>query len=349
MALQKQARLWLILMLMAFAGVRLWRLDFPPTVFFDEFVSARHAEAVVFQDAHRKKLLQPSFPHPPLAFLTMAATMGLLHRVTYKHIILPFHPKSIIHLAFTKSVYFLSQDGNHLAIVPCESPRRYQLVNLKMPLERLVASIYSTLYAFGSAKELIWLDEEGRFLRTIPLPFLPDNVFATDSPMHPPIVLISQLKTGQVALFDSYEGGFKWAIHLKESLSDVAFDTVYGIVYLVLPNKKEVIAIDLEGKELKHWRLSLIPSLVIPVAMPFLIPPKSYRGRSFIYAFDAKQKKITGFDPNELSSRWWQWVFGMKMGLLWHDDMGAKASWIFPLRCSLALVAWTYLCWGNSS
>ena len=218
-----------------------------------------------------------------------------------------------------------------------------------MPLERLVASIYSTLYAFGSAKELIWLDEEGRFLRTIPLPFLPDNVFVTDSPMYPPIVLVSQLKTGQVALFDSYEGGFKWAIHLKESLSDVAFDTVYGIVYLVLPNKKEVIAIDLEGKELKHWRLSLIPSLVIPVAMPFLIPPKSYRGRSFIYAFDAKQKKITGFDPNELSSRWWQWVFGMKTRLLWHDDMGAKASWIFPLRCSLALVAWTYLCWGNSS
>jgi len=33
--------------------------------------------------------------------------------------------------------------------------------------------------------------------------------------------------------------------------------------------------------------------------------------------------------PHELSSRWWQWVFGMKTGLLWHDDMGAKASWIF--------------------
>lgn len=298
--MQRQTRVLLVvLMLLIGTGARLGRLNTPSVMFFDEFVSGRHAEATLFRQKEHDGRSRLSFPHPPLAFLSMTSAMRWLHQVSQQQVALPFPPNSMVYLAFTDSVYFLSPDGTRLLAVSCKDPTRHRLMTLKVRLRRLSASSYGTLYALSHReRKLVWLDEEGRVLRTLPLPFLPDKVSAADLHGQRLCVLISHFHTGQIALIESHNGEVLWTMDLKTTLSDVAFDVIHGLIYLTLPKQKRILAVDLTGQEVRHWHLGLTPSSVIPVAVPSLIPPNRYKGRGFLYAFSASRRGALCFDPS---------------------------------------------------
>ncbi len=278
-------------MVLIFTGVRIWRLDNPPVMFFDEAFRSAVAEQIALGQP------TPDQRHPPLAALLMALMLQRFQKVHQQQISLPFAPIDAAYLPFTDSIYFLSPDGTRLVIISCKDPTRQQVMGLRRHVQRLLTASHSTLYVLGSREqELVRLNEEGQPLQIIPLPFPPGKVVLTDPHGHH--LLIGHFRTGRLALIDSHNGQVVWALSLKTRLSDFSFDPRYGLLYIALPTQKRLLAIDPdERKEVGHWHLGLTPSSVIPVAMPSLVPSGRHKGRNLLYVFDASRKRALCVNP----------------------------------------------------
>ncbi len=273
-------------------SLRLWHLDDPPRMYFDEVAHAGGAEAILCGQRARVWGM-----HPPLSHSLMALSIASFNCVTSTPIDLPFVPTSVAYHPGSNTLYGLSPDGSSLIAMSCMAPFRLRQIHLRFPCRSVHRAAHpSTVFVIDRNQPVMrQLDELGNELREVRLPFLPDRIFSVED--NPHFVLAVNLSRGRVIGLDLYAHQVVWKKEFHHPLSDAAADTVYGMCFLTIPHSQNVVALDFQGKVQRHWHVPFIPQSVISVLTPSVIPHERKTMRSSICVLGSSGREIAVIRP----------------------------------------------------
>lgn len=283
-----------IVLVVAVCLFRYWRLAEPGQMYFDEFAHAGGGEAILMNNPVRDWGV-----HPPLSHSLMAASMKLFDRVQAVKMSVPFVPQDAAFLAANQSLYLLSPRGEAVVAISCQPPFRQRWSTLSRSCQKLYSNYSRSPLLYGLAKDgkhLLQFDNEGHLLRTLPLPFAPDQVSVSEQHAHE--LLVAHLPSGRVALLNGLHGAVSWQKTLPLPLSDVVLGGQQGIIYGVSPKARSVIALNVNGDIFWQRRVEGTPQRVYPLWAPDVVRSGYAPTQHLLYVSDAAGDRIHCINPS---------------------------------------------------
>jgi len=274
--------LLLTLSLFSLFSLRLFRLSFPPTPYFDEplrFQAVQELSLGLFpQDFHA---------HPPLAHLLMALPFWFFSSPSLSPLPrpLPFAPKDVI--ALPDRLLLLSPNSLSLYQLPFSPPSLRLFCSLPERGEKLFFPSRGGLFAFFSSSKRLFLMEGDKPIASFPLPEIPKGVSLLPS------------REGQVliCLFDrslkafSLGGKEVWEKRLKGTVTAFFSDGEREVFAVALDPPPSLLLLSPQGQE--TFSLPL-PQRVIALSLlyqPSLVAPTEGWGRYILEVLFADGKR----------------------------------------------------------